>query len=196
MKHLLNDLSPEEKNRILEQYNNSLIVETSKFNKLLKSNLGNVKPLMERDGDDLMGQLMRDTHSSYKDPMDEFPFPEKKVNGDKYYTSAQFKDEIDEFISNYGDYISPERLKQEVDKLLGFMNDDFEYIGEGNDDIVDDDVSYEKESSPLVTITLDGDVLIKVYLDYDFRYDYGANSVEFGESFFFDDNVYNAFINN
>lgn len=196
MKHLLNDLSPEEKNRILEQYDNSLIVETSRFKKLLKSSLGNVKPLMEKDGDHELDQHMRQTHSPYGDPMDEFPFPEKKVNGDKYYTSAQFKDEIDEFISNYGDYISPQILKQEVDKLLGFMNDDFEYIGEGNDDIVDDDVSYEKESSPLVTITLDGNVLIKVYLDNDFRYDYGANSEEFGERFFFDDNVYNAFINN
>ena len=49
MKHLLNNLSSEERNRILEQYNNSLIVETKKFNKLLRSNLGNVKPLMEDD---------------------------------------------------------------------------------------------------------------------------------------------------
>ena len=47
MKHLLNDLSSEERNRILEQYNNSLIVETTKFNNLLKSSLGTVKPLME-----------------------------------------------------------------------------------------------------------------------------------------------------
>ena len=79
MKHLLNDLSPEEKNRILEQYDNSLIVETSKFNKLLKSNLGNVRPLVEREGDDLMGQMMRDTHSPYKDLMDEFPLPKKST---------------------------------------------------------------------------------------------------------------------
>ena len=79
MKHLLNDLSPEEKNRILEQYNNSLIVETSKFNKLLKSNLGNVRPLVEREGDHLMGQMMSDTHSPYENPMDEFPLPKKNA---------------------------------------------------------------------------------------------------------------------
>jgi hypothetical protein len=46
MKHLLNDLSSEERNRILEQYNNSLIIETSKFNKLMESKLGDVKPLI------------------------------------------------------------------------------------------------------------------------------------------------------
>ena len=76
MKHLLNDLSSEERNRILEQYDNSLIVETSKFNKLMNSKLGNVRPLVEREGDDLMGQMMRDTHSPYEDPMDEFPYEE------------------------------------------------------------------------------------------------------------------------
>ena len=49
MKHLLNDLSQSEKNRILEQYNNSLTVDTSKFKKLLESKLGNVKPLLTED---------------------------------------------------------------------------------------------------------------------------------------------------
>jgi|LakMenE01Jun11ns_1017448.scaffolds.fasta_scaffold9952387_4 hypothetical protein len=176
MKHLLNDLSGEEKNRILEQYNNSLIVETQKFNKLLKSSLGNVKPLMEMDGDDEF-EMTNDDESS------------------EYPTYEQFKDEIDDFFSNYGDYINPERLKQEVDMLLGFMNDDFEYIGEGNEERVDDDVSYEKKGSPLVTITVDGGDLIKAYLDNDYRYDYGVNSVELGGRFFFDENVYNDFIN-
>lgn len=47
MKHLLNDLNNSEKNRILEQYNNSLIVKTKKFNKLIGSKLGNVMPLLE-----------------------------------------------------------------------------------------------------------------------------------------------------
>ena len=46
MKHLLNDLSESERNRILEQYNNSLIVETKKFDKLTNAKLGNLKPLL------------------------------------------------------------------------------------------------------------------------------------------------------
>lgn len=50
MKHLLNDLDNSEKNRILEQYNNSLIIETKKFNKLINSKLGSVKPLLNEQG--------------------------------------------------------------------------------------------------------------------------------------------------
>jgi len=46
MKNLLNDLSYYEKQRILEQYENSIFVETSKFKKLMNSKLGNVKPLI------------------------------------------------------------------------------------------------------------------------------------------------------
>jgi len=80
MKHLLNDLSSEEKNRILEQYDNSLIVETSKFNKLMKSKLGNVKPLVEFDPNKLVQQFNSDSHYPYRSWEDEFPFPEQKKN--------------------------------------------------------------------------------------------------------------------
>ena len=58
MKHLLNDLNNSEKNRILEQYNNSLIVETKKFNKLINSKLGNVKPLLV-EGETHTGESLR-----------------------------------------------------------------------------------------------------------------------------------------
>jgi ligand-binding sensor domain-containing protein len=53
MKHLLNELSDSEKNRILEQYDNSLIIETNKFNKFINSKLGNVKPLLEQEEDSM-----------------------------------------------------------------------------------------------------------------------------------------------
>jgi len=53
MKHLLNELSDSEKNRILEQYDNSLIIETKKFNKFINSKLGNVKPLLEQEEDSM-----------------------------------------------------------------------------------------------------------------------------------------------
>ena len=49
MKHLLNNLSIEEKNRIREQHEGGMSVNTSKFKKLIESKSGNVKPLiMER----------------------------------------------------------------------------------------------------------------------------------------------------
>lgn len=46
MKHLLNNLSEEEKNRIREQHEGGMKVNTDKFKTLLESRSGNVKPLL------------------------------------------------------------------------------------------------------------------------------------------------------
>jgi hypothetical protein len=46
MKHLLNNLSSEEKNRIRGQYEGGMSVDTSKFKTLSESKLGNAKPLI------------------------------------------------------------------------------------------------------------------------------------------------------
>jgi len=46
MKHILNDISQEEKNRILEQHTGGKTIDTSKFKVLLESSLGDVKTLV------------------------------------------------------------------------------------------------------------------------------------------------------
>jgi|688.fasta_scaffold537630_1 hypothetical protein len=46
MKHLLNDLSNEEKNSIREQHTGGMKVMTENFSKLLNSKLGDAKPLV------------------------------------------------------------------------------------------------------------------------------------------------------
>ena len=46
MKHLLNNLSEEEKNKIREQHTGGMKVNSENFNKLTESKLGNVKPLI------------------------------------------------------------------------------------------------------------------------------------------------------
>lgn len=56
MKHLLNDLSNEEKNRIREQYEGGMSVDNSRFKKLMESKLGDVKPLISED----LSSLMKD----------------------------------------------------------------------------------------------------------------------------------------
>lgn len=64
MKHILNNLDSSEKNTILEQYNNSIIVETKKFNKLISSKLGTIKPLLEnttQTGESLRWAINDDT---------------------------------------------------------------------------------------------------------------------------------------
>ena len=52
MKHLLNNLSEEEKNRIREQHEGGMKVNTEKFKSLLESKLGNAKPLIEEQSSD------------------------------------------------------------------------------------------------------------------------------------------------
>ena len=46
MKHLLNDLSEQEKNSIREQHTGGMKVMTESFSKLVKSKLGDVKPVV------------------------------------------------------------------------------------------------------------------------------------------------------
>lgn len=49
MKHLLNDLSSEEKNRIREQYEGGMSVDSSKFKKLVETKLGDTQPLVNEN---------------------------------------------------------------------------------------------------------------------------------------------------
>ena len=57
MKHLLNNLSSEEKNRIREQYEGGMSIDTSKFKKLLETKLGDSKPLINEQ--ETVGDLER-----------------------------------------------------------------------------------------------------------------------------------------
>jgi len=48
MKHLLNDLSEEEKNRIREQHTGGKKIMIENFNKLINTKLGDARPITER----------------------------------------------------------------------------------------------------------------------------------------------------
>ena len=48
MKHILNNLSEEEKNSIREQHTGGMKVMTENFSKLLNSKLGDAKPIVEQ----------------------------------------------------------------------------------------------------------------------------------------------------
>lgn len=52
MKHLLNDMSSEEKNSILEQHTGGKQIDTSRFRSLLESTLGDAKPLVNEEEED------------------------------------------------------------------------------------------------------------------------------------------------
>jgi len=52
MKHLLNDMSSEEKNSIREQHTGGIQIDTTKFKSLLETKLGDAKPLINEEEDD------------------------------------------------------------------------------------------------------------------------------------------------
>jgi catalase len=52
MKHILNNLSEEEKNAIREQHTGGMKVMTENFNKLINSKLGDSKPLVNEQKDE------------------------------------------------------------------------------------------------------------------------------------------------
>ena len=49
MKHILNNLTEEEKNSIREQHTGGMKVMTENFNKLINSKLGDSKPLVKEE---------------------------------------------------------------------------------------------------------------------------------------------------
>jgi len=49
MKHILNNMSEEEKNSIREQHSGGMKVMTENFGKLINSKLGDSKPLVNED---------------------------------------------------------------------------------------------------------------------------------------------------
>ena len=51
MKHILNEMSEEEKNSIRSQHTDTLSVQTEKFKKLVENKLGNVKPLISEQNE-------------------------------------------------------------------------------------------------------------------------------------------------
>ena len=70
MKHLLNNLSEEEKNSIREQHTGGMLVSNTRFNTLLENKLGNAKPLVEQF-DDEEDYEFEDENEPYIDLTDE-----------------------------------------------------------------------------------------------------------------------------
>ena len=68
MKHILNDISQFEKQRILEQYTQNKYVDTTKFKKLIESKLGSVKPLLNEQVEPDAGSIQQFLKDNLPDP--------------------------------------------------------------------------------------------------------------------------------
>jgi hypothetical protein len=69
MKHILNNLTEQEKRAILEQHSGGMKVMTEKFSQLIESKLGNVKPILSEQATELqsMQQLRQDQRAVRQD---------------------------------------------------------------------------------------------------------------------------------
>jgi hypothetical protein len=89
MKHILNNLSEEEKNSIREQHTGGMKVMTENFSKLLNSKLGDAKPFINEQS--AVANASKSALPSFKaeavvegDMMMEFPVVGLKVSKGKY----------------------------------------------------------------------------------------------------------------
>jgi hypothetical protein len=135
MKHLLNNLSSDEKNSIREQYEGGMSIDTSKFKKLLETKLGDAKPLINEDETvsdlerkQLSDKMIKDIVDKYY--LDDVVNPTTKVpyqpfnNGGKLDYNKAYRDNmesIDQKLSELGFpngvYIPENISRQEFDDL-------------------------------------------------------------------------------
>ena len=114
MKHLLNNLSSEEKSRILEQHSGGKSIDTSKFKRLLESKLGDAKPLVmeeseEVDINSLMGEegMSAQDINSFCSPTTPPPFVQKILDR----IPENIKEEAKTVIKNFANAIKNFSIK-------------------------------------------------------------------------------------
>ena len=117
MKHLLNDLSNEEKNRIREQHEGGIKIDTSKFKKLIENKLGSSKPLVSEQGHTLTD------------------FDYERINSGEDMTYTPYKGglrkELEQLIHNSNSD------NQEIIDILRSIADDMESSGKLKNDVRD-----------------------------------------------------------
>lgn len=115
MRHLLNDLSNEEKNRIREQHEGGMKIDTSKFKKLIENKLGSSKPLVSEQGHTLT----------------DFDYERINSGEDMTYTpyKGTFRDELEELIRK------SKFENREIIDTLRSIADDMESSGKLKNDV-------------------------------------------------------------
>jgi hypothetical protein len=127
MKHLLNNLSEEEKNSIREQHEGGKTIDTSRFKSLLEKKMGNVKPLVEQDmpltpmDEDDSDYRMYDLPSIHQDIEDEL----MEMSDDE---AIDYLKEIIEFCE---DKLSG--YDEESEEDFGFAQHDGDFGGDDSD---------------------------------------------------------------
>ena len=152
MKHLLNNLSEEEKNSIREQHEGGIKLDTSRFRTLLEGKSGNVKPLVEQEDDYPRINLRK--HFDKERELDEDD-NEKPLNIIQKHLLKKFRsnpniasdygmsdEEFYDFVYNeldhehYNDMFSPDDSRfvdDEEEEDLGFAQHDGDFGGDDSE---------------------------------------------------------------
>lgn len=103
MKHILNNLSDEEKNSIREQHTGGMNVITENFSKLMNSKLGDSKPLVsEQEKDNKTADFISDIKKELNRKVASVSFGEKKDKFEtKEKTLKQLIRDIEDIIKKY-----------------------------------------------------------------------------------------------
>jgi hypothetical protein len=87
MKHILNNLTEQEKNAIREQHTGGMKVSTDKFNQLLESKLGDVKPILSEQKSNLGMKSIDKDKNTFKEVVKFLKL--KGLNGFKFKESIE-----------------------------------------------------------------------------------------------------------
>ena len=87
MKHILNNLTEQEKNAIREQHTGGMKVSTDKFNHLLESKLGDVKPILSEQKSNLGMKSIDKDKNTFKEVVKFLKL--KGLNGFKFKESIE-----------------------------------------------------------------------------------------------------------
>jgi len=122
MKHLLNNLSSEEKNSILEQHKGGMSVDTSRFRQLIESKSGDVKPLINEEEEPLPTTTPPNvSNSESRNQLTKEKEYLEKLKQELEYAKDQLEDEKEyvggTLLSRIRDYFKVRKLRRQNEKL-------------------------------------------------------------------------------
>ena len=128
MKHILNEMSEEERNSIRSQHTGTLQVQTGKFKQLVENKLGNAKPLINEQFESFTAFDEQEDGPSTEDmplaPMDEDDSDYRMYDLPSIHQDIE--DELMEMSDDEGREYLTEIIEFCEDKLNGYPEDDSE----------------------------------------------------------------------
>jgi hypothetical protein len=129
MKHLLNNLSEEEKNSIRGQHTGGMKVSNDRFNSLLENKLGNAKPLINEDN-----HWGSEIEEDKIDDLDNEDSLANKYGDFRMYDLPSIHQDIEDELTTLSNYDAIEYLKEIIefceDKLNEYDSEEEDYEGE------------------------------------------------------------------